>query len=64
MQVTVAATRFARYSQDHRHIAERTLPPQVAHATAACTGRAVNALAVRQPVGVGGLHHVVTTSRS
>ena len=52
MQVTVAATRFARYSQDQRHVAERTLPPQVAHATPLAPGGLVNALAVRQPAGV------------
>ncbi len=51
MQVTVAATRFARYSQDQRHIAERSLPPQVAHATPLAPGGLVNALAVRQPAG-------------
>jgi acyl-CoA reductase-like NAD-dependent aldehyde dehydrogenase len=51
MQVAVAATRFARYSQDHRQIAERTLPPQVAQATALAPGGLINALAVRQPVG-------------
>jgi len=52
MQVAVAASRFSRYSQDHRQIAERTLPPQVAQATALAPGGLVNALAVRQPVGV------------
>jgi acyl-CoA reductase-like NAD-dependent aldehyde dehydrogenase len=52
MQVAVASTRFARYSQDHRHVAERTLPPQVAQATALAPGGLINALAVRQPVGV------------
>jgi acyl-CoA reductase-like NAD-dependent aldehyde dehydrogenase len=52
MQVTVAATRFARYAQDQRHIAERSLPPQVAHATPLAPGGLVNALAVRQPAGV------------
>ena len=52
MQVTVAATRFARYAQDQRHIAERTLPPQVAQATPLAPGGLVNALAVRQPAGV------------
>ncbi len=52
MQVTVAATRFARYAQDQRHIAERTLPPQVANATPLAPGGLVNALAVRQPAGV------------
>ncbi len=52
MQVTVAATRFARYSQDQRHVAERTLPPQVAQATPLAPGGLVNALAVRQPAGV------------
>jgi len=52
MQVTVAATRFARYAQDQRHIAERSLPPQVAHATPLAAGGLVNALAVRQPAGV------------
>jgi phenylacetaldehyde dehydrogenase len=51
MQVTVAATRFARYAQDQRHIAERSLPPQVAHATPLASGGLVNALAVRQPAG-------------
>jgi acyl-CoA reductase-like NAD-dependent aldehyde dehydrogenase len=52
MQVTVASTRFARYSQDHGHISERSLPPQVAHATPLAPGGLVNALAVRQPAGV------------
>jgi len=52
MQVAVAATRFSRYSQDHRHIAERTLPPQVAQATALAPGGLVNGLSVRQPAGV------------
>jgi acyl-CoA reductase-like NAD-dependent aldehyde dehydrogenase len=52
MQVTVAATRFARYAQDQRHIAERSLPPQVARATPLAPGGLVNALAVRQPAGV------------
>jgi phenylacetaldehyde dehydrogenase len=52
MQVAVASTRFARYSQDHRHIAERTLPPQVAQGTALAPGGLINALAVRQPAGV------------
>ena len=52
MQVTVASTRFARYSQDHGHISEKSLPPQVAHATPLAPGGLVNALAVRQPAGV------------
>jgi len=52
MQVAVASTRFARYSQDHRQLAERTLPPQVAQGTALAPGGLINALAVRQPVGV------------
>jgi phenylacetaldehyde dehydrogenase len=52
MQVTVASTRFARYSQDHGHISERSLPPQVAHATPLAPGGLVNGLAVRQPAGV------------
>src|SRR3984957_20274692 len=51
MQVTVASTRFARYSQDHGHISEKSLPPQVAHATPLAPGGLVNALAVRQPAG-------------
>ena len=59
MQVTVASTRFARYSQDHGHISEKSLPPQVAHATPLAPGGLVNALAVRQPVGGGGVHHVL-----
>lgn len=52
MQVTVASMRFARYSQDHGHVSERSLPPQVAHATPLAPGGLVNALAVRQPAGV------------
>jgi acyl-CoA reductase-like NAD-dependent aldehyde dehydrogenase len=52
MQVAIAATRFARYSQDHRHVSERTLSPQVAQATALAPGGLVNAQVVRQPVGV------------
>jgi phenylacetaldehyde dehydrogenase len=52
MQVIIAATRFARYSQDHKHISERSLPPQVAQATALAPGGLVNAQVVRQPVGV------------
>jgi acyl-CoA reductase-like NAD-dependent aldehyde dehydrogenase len=52
MQVPVAADRFARYSRDLRHVAQRTLPPQVAQSTPLAPGGLVSALALRQPVGV------------
>jgi phenylacetaldehyde dehydrogenase len=52
MQVAIASTRFARYSQDHRHVTEKSFAPQIAQPTALAPGGLVNALAVRQPVGV------------
>jgi acyl-CoA reductase-like NAD-dependent aldehyde dehydrogenase len=52
MQVPVAADRFERYSRDLRHVAQRSLPPQVAQATPLAPGGLISALAVRQPVGV------------
>jgi len=52
MQVPVAADRFERYSRDHRQIAQRSFPPQVAQATPLAPGGLVSALALRQPVGV------------
>ncbi len=54
MQVPVAADRFERYSRDLRHVAQRSLPPQVAQATPLAPGGLISALAVRQPVGVVG----------
>jgi acyl-CoA reductase-like NAD-dependent aldehyde dehydrogenase len=52
MQVPVAADRFDRYSRDHRHVTQRSFPPQVAQATPLAPGGLVSALAQRQPVGV------------
>lgn len=52
MQVPVAADRFDRYSRDLRHVAQRSLVPQVAPTTPLAPGGLINALAVRQPVGV------------
>jgi acyl-CoA reductase-like NAD-dependent aldehyde dehydrogenase len=52
MQVPVAADRFSRYSRDVRHVAQRSLPPQVAQATPLAPGGLVSALVQRQPVGV------------
>jgi acyl-CoA reductase-like NAD-dependent aldehyde dehydrogenase len=52
MQVPITADRFERYSRDIRHVAQRSFPPQVAHATPLAPGGLVSALAVRQPVGV------------
>ena len=52
MQVPVAADRFERYGRDLRHVLQRSLPPQVAPSTPLAPGGLVNALAVRQPVGV------------
>jgi acyl-CoA reductase-like NAD-dependent aldehyde dehydrogenase len=52
MQVPVAADRFARYSRDTRHVAQRSLPPQVTQATPLAPGGLVSAFVQRQPVGV------------
>jgi phenylacetaldehyde dehydrogenase len=52
MQVPVAADRFERYSRDVRHLVQRAIPPQVAPSSPLAPGGLVNALAVRQPVGV------------
>ena len=52
MQVPVAADRFERYSRDPRHVVQRSLVPQVAPTTPLAPGGLINALAVRQPVGV------------
>lgn len=52
MQVPVAADRFERYSRDQRHVVQRSLPPQVAPSTPLAPGGLINALALRQPVGV------------
>jgi acyl-CoA reductase-like NAD-dependent aldehyde dehydrogenase len=52
MQVPVAADRFERYGRDVRHVAQRAFPPQMAQATPLAPGGLINALAVRQPVGV------------
>jgi acyl-CoA reductase-like NAD-dependent aldehyde dehydrogenase len=52
MQVPVAADRFDRYSRDLRHVAQRSLPPQVAQTTPLAPGGLISALAVRAPVGV------------
>ncbi len=52
MQVPVAADRFDRYSRDLRHVAQRSLTPQVAQTTPLAPGGLISALAVRAPVGV------------
>jgi acyl-CoA reductase-like NAD-dependent aldehyde dehydrogenase len=52
MQVPVAADRFDRYARDLRHVAQRSLPPQVAQTTPLAPGGLISALAVRAPVGV------------
>ncbi len=52
MQVPVAADRFDRYARDHRHVSERSLPPQVARGTPLAPGGLISALALRQPAGV------------
>jgi acyl-CoA reductase-like NAD-dependent aldehyde dehydrogenase len=52
MQVPVAADRFAMYSRDLRHVAQRSLPPQVAQTTPLAPGGLISGLAVRAPVGV------------
>jgi len=52
MQVPVAADRFDRYSRDLRHVAQRSLPPQVAQTTPLAPGGLISGLAVRAPVGV------------
>jgi acyl-CoA reductase-like NAD-dependent aldehyde dehydrogenase len=52
MQVPVAADRFDRYSRDLRHVAQRSLPPQVAQSTPLAPGGLISGLANRAPVGV------------
>jgi acyl-CoA reductase-like NAD-dependent aldehyde dehydrogenase len=52
MQVPVAADRFDRYSRDLRHVAQRSLPPQVAQTTPLAPGGLISGLANRAPVGV------------
>jgi phenylacetaldehyde dehydrogenase len=52
LQVPVAADRFERYSRHASHLTQRPLAPQVAPTTPLAPGGLVNALAVRQPVGV------------